>query len=126
MADSFARGRNDTPRLSRKYTSFGHVIRPFDVACHAIRPHERVFHTEIHTEILFTAVIIPLCNDITYGERQWHGWLSLRDNDTSFSNIVPEDLKILRDPAALIEFYPFSLIRGRDYYVTEKIGCTLK
>jgi len=107
MADGFARGRNDTPRLSRKYTSFGHVIRPFDVACHAIRPHERVFHTEIHTEILFTAVIIPLCNDITHGERQSHGRLSLRDNDTSSSNIAPEDLKILRDPA-LIQFCPFT------------------
>lgn len=41
-------------------------------------PHRNIIHRRNNSTLQWY---------YTHGERQWSGWLSLRDNDTSFSNI---------------------------------------
>lgn len=78
-------GRNDTARLSRKCTSFGHVIRPFDAPCHAIPTARACSPRRNPREIYyFAAIIIPLCDDVT-SRREGGGE---RANDTASVFVV--------------------------------------
>lgn len=80
-------------------------------------PHRNIIHRRNNSTLQWYYTRRTTMAWLVVASWQWHVVLEYRAGRLENS---------LCDPTALIEFDPFSLISGRDYYTREEIGCKLE